>query len=133
MYDLIVDPLTWKHEPNNDKNDQTNLVKAELSSIFPNAQTVHIAAGHRVSQFSFSLLAFLSVLQKTQWKKIMIKARGTEEYANWISVIWPLEGAIIEKAYKANKYSIVHSMEEVDYDFNNGFKDDYLKIQSMIE
>merc|ERR1712228_1046894 len=107
MCKLIMHSLVGRDDNKyKNDNDKTNLVRSELAAIFPKAKAVHIDAGSGTSQFSFSLIGFLSVLQISEWQKITIK--GT-----WLSDLWKSpKRAFIEKEYESKNYKILFDEEE---------------------
>merc|ERR1712228_212799 len=80
MYNLIVHSLEKGAKPK-DENDCINLLQPDLGKIFQNVQIVYINA----SDYPFSLIAFLRLIQSTKWQKVIIEAYGDN---NWISVLW---------------------------------------------
>merc|ERR1712228_314518 len=106
MYNLIVHSLEKGAKPN-DENDTVNLFRPELGKIFQNVKTVHINTGNITQyysfQFPFSLIAFLRLLQPTNWQKVIIKAEGAN---NWISELWKASESSIKNQYYSANYDI---------------------------
>merc|ERR1712228_848443 len=94
MYNLIVHSLEYGAKPKHE-NDTVNLLRLEeLGKIFQNVKTVHI--GYNRSQYPFSLIAFLRLIQSTKWQQVIIKAYGAN---NWISELWKASGSFIKNQY----------------------------------
>ena len=58
--------------------------------------------------FSFSLIAFLSVIDGTDLDEIIIKSDLSEEYGgvNWIKSLWKSDERSLKKKYAAKNYQI---------------------------
>merc|ERR1712228_156093 len=102
MYNLIVHSLEERAKPKNE-NDCINLLRPELGKIFQNVKTVHIDAGCVVYQFPFSLIAFLRLIQSTNWQQITIKTTGDN---NCISELWKASESCIKNEYYSSSYDI---------------------------
>merc|ERR1712228_161273 len=98
MYKLIIHSIEEGEDIKAD-NNKTNLLKDDICAIFTNIKTVHIDAGSGYSQFSFSLIGFLSVLQASEWEKVTIEGK-------WISKLWKAFGTSIQQKYNSANYSI---------------------------
>merc|ERR1712228_1029709 len=89
-------------KPKNE-NDTVNLLRPEFGKTFPNVRTVYINGSFSDSQYPFSLIGFLRLIQSTKWQKVTIKATGPN---NWISVLWKASESSIKNEYYSASYDI---------------------------
>ena len=90
MRQLIFHSLQEYKQPK-DKNDKTNLLRADIAKLFPNVNTVHISA----ILCSFSLFGLMRVIHETQWKQIIVKG-------SWLLESWESNKQAIEEEYAAD-------------------------------
>lgn len=81
------------------------MLQEDLGKIFQNVKTVYINA----SQFPFSLITFLRLMQSTKWQHVTIKARGDD---NWISSLWKASESSIKNQYYSARYDIEYNDED---------------------
>eukprot|EP01084_Bolivina_argentea_P306859 530326_1 len=82
--------------------DKTNVLRPETMEMFTNVKKVVIDTWNN---YCISLVALLSLVSKTEWEQVIVKARGKK---NWISVLFSNEEKRmgIVKQYKQKNYNI---------------------------
>merc|ERR1712228_360626 len=97
-------------------DDQTNLIRLELLSLFPNIKTLIIQSTSSTGlfSFSFSLMALLNVISQCNVNQIIIKSVEYDGY-NWIKNLWKSDEQILKKEYAAKGYEIEMKKEKEKY------------------
>ena len=85
--------------------DNSNLFRAELLSLFPNAESLTIWAQCFAYSFSFSLMGLLSLIAESSLLYIVIKADNRYGSA-WTQSLWDQDEKQMQSAYSANGFSI---------------------------
>ena len=78
------------------EKNMTNLIKPHIFEVFENVQEIRIHS----AQYTFSLLAFLSLLINTNINTVVILGFG------WISDLWTLHSQEIVETFAAKNFSI---------------------------
>merc|ERR1712228_1081907 len=88
--------------------DQSNSVRLELLSLFPNIKALIIQSTDGIGSvsFSFSLMGFLNVISQCNVNEIIIKSTETDDGFNWIKSLWKSDEQILKKEYAAKGYEI---------------------------
>merc|ERR1712232_774360 len=111
-----LDYRSYHQETPRKDNDFSNVVRKEIFLIFPKVtklivQTTQTGDG----SYSFSLMAFLSMLCETNLRKIIIKAQfGYGNGGNWLSNVWQSDNERLSKAYDAKGYVVEMESSTVD-------------------
>merc|ERR1712228_1135962 len=97
-------------------DDQSNLIRSTLLSLFPNVKNLIIQSTkwNGDYSFSFSLMALLNVISQCNVNQIIIKSK---EYkgSNWINSLWSSDEQILKKEYSAKGYEIEMKHDKNQY------------------
>merc|ERR1712228_610173 len=112
--------VRYNKEIKREDDDQNNLVRLKLLSLFPNIKTLIIQSTdvNGVYSFSFSLMALLNVISQSNVNQIIIKSKEYTGY-NWVKSLWKSDEQILKKEYAAKGYEIEMKQEK------NGQYDEY--------
>eukprot|EP01084_Bolivina_argentea_P117806 209142_1 len=104
--DLIMHSLQ-KRDVINDKNDMTNLLRAETFEIFPNVKTLIIQTSSPKISCAVSLNELLLLLQQTKVEKAIVKAVTDDNTGNnWLHSLWNSQWIALKETYEENNYVI---------------------------
>ena len=103
-------------------DDLCNVIRPQILYHFPNVKSLIILSTSRRYSFSFSLIAFLSVINGTSLDEIIIESQENHGY-NWIKNWWQSDEELLKKAYAAANYQI--EMEKIRVDKRDEY---HLKI-----
>ena len=87
-------------ETNRNDEDFGNLIRAEIFVLFSKVKSLIIQSTHHVGSvsFSFSLIAFLSVIDGINLDEIIIKSVERWNFS-WIKSLWKSDEQRLKKAY----------------------------------
>merc|ERR1712154_343180 len=87
-------------------DDFSNLVRADLFSLFPNVKTLIIDSTYQQYSYSFSLRAFLDTICQTNLDEITIKSKQYGGNKTWIQILGEKDKELLKQEYAAKNYRI---------------------------
>merc|ERR1712228_465934 len=85
-----LDKRDYDKESKRNDDDENNLVRFEMLSLFPNIKTLTIQSTNDIGyySFSFSLMALLNAIFQSNLNEIIIKSEESWNGYNWIKSLW---------------------------------------------
>ena len=120
-----LDKSGYNEDIKRNDEDQSNLVRSELFSLFPNVKTLIIQSTDYVETFteqyySFSLIALLNVICQSNLNEIIISSRATlSGKKTWIKTLWNSDEKLLKKEYAAKGYEIEMKIKLKQYNEYN--------------
>merc|ERR1712228_508373 len=105
----------YNEEIQRNDDDQNNMIKSEIFSVFHNIETLIIQSTFGSNSYSFSLMALLNVISQCNVKQIIIKSQESYHGYNWIKSLWKSDEQKLKKEYAAKNYEIEMVKEENEY------------------
>ena len=96
------------------RNDVSNVIRADIFILFSKVKILIIHSTFAAGSFSFSLIAFLSVIDETNLDEIIIKSEWYYGF-NWIKSLWESHKKRLKSAYAAKNYKIEMEMIKDEY------------------
>merc|ERR1712129_317259 len=92
-------------------DDFSNLFRAELLSLFPNAQSIFVTSiNHTLSMPN--LLSVLVSAADFNLNKIIVKT----QFGKWMNEVWSSEQATLKEQFAENDFEIEYKEEKIGYD-----------------
>ena len=105
--DLLFHSIDYRHckkEIKRIDDDVSNVIRADI----------FIQSTGWDDSFSFSLIAFLSLIDGTNLDEIIIKSEECHGF-NWIKSLWEMDEKRLKKAYAVKNYQIAMEKEYKDH------------------